>query len=225
MQNDRITVRLIYSKTGPVRFISHLDLMRAVFRGFMRADVPIRLSQGFSPHQLIAFGPPLSVGMEGDNEFLDFNLDKFCDLKKLKYDIQYAFRNILEIRDIHYLNRGRDILTKEIDRIAYTVYTGVAPVTAEAIEQMMSRKEIAVERVTPEKTKRIDIRPLIHKVSLSQEGSEKQLLIELVSQNGQYANPYDVIRVLFCIDDRQARAFRVKRTNMFSTNLNKKVFG
>lgn len=224
MQNDRVTVRVIYAKTGPVRFISHLDLMRAIFRGFMRARVPIGLSQGFSPHQLIAFGPPLSVGMEGENEFFDFYMDTFCDLKKIANNIKYAFRNILDIKDIHYLNRARDLITKEIDLIAYIVYTGDAEISAAEIDGIVSRKEIVVERVTPEKTKRIDIRPLIQKVALSQEGDEQVLVIELISQNGQYANPYDVIRVLFSIDDRQARAFRVKRTNMFSVNLNKKVF-
>jgi radical SAM-linked protein len=214
---DRVTVRVVYSKLGQIRFISHLDLMRTIFRGFMRAGVPIELSQGFSPHQLIAFGPPLSVGMEGENEFFDFNMDAFYDLKKIMNDVQCAFYNILEIKDIHYHNRSRDSITKEIDLIAYTVYIGEAQIEETTIDSMESRKEIFVERVTPEKTKRIDIRPLMRKLSLSREGTERVLLIELFSANGQYANPYDVIKVLFGSDDRRARAFRVKRTNMFST--------
>ena len=67
-------LRIVYSKTGLVRFISHLDLLRLFFRAIARAGIPIKYSSGFSPHPRVSFGPPLKVGMEGENELLDIHL-------------------------------------------------------------------------------------------------------------------------------------------------------
>ena len=43
--------RISFSKTGRARYISHLDLMRTFQRAFLRAEVPIRHTEGFTgPH-------------------------------------------------------------------------------------------------------------------------------------------------------------------------------
>ena len=41
--------RISFSKTGRARYISHLDLMRTFQRAFLRAEVPIRHTEGFNP--------------------------------------------------------------------------------------------------------------------------------------------------------------------------------
>jgi radical SAM-linked protein len=33
-----------------MRYISHLDLMRLFMRAMRRADLPLKMSEGFSPH-------------------------------------------------------------------------------------------------------------------------------------------------------------------------------
>ncbi len=66
--------RLLFEKTGPIRFISHLDLTRAFHRAFSRAEIPLKFSEGFSPHPKFAFGLPLSVGTESLAEVADFSL-------------------------------------------------------------------------------------------------------------------------------------------------------
>ncbi len=66
--------RLLFEKTGPIRFISHLDLTRAFHRAFSRAQIPLKFSEGFSPHPKFAFGLPLSVGTESLAEVADFTL-------------------------------------------------------------------------------------------------------------------------------------------------------
>ncbi|MBR4288130.1 MAG: TIGR03936 family radical SAM-associated protein [Clostridia bacterium] len=66
--------RLLFEKKGPIRFISHLDLTRAFHRAFSRAGIPLKFSEGFSPHPKFAFGLPLSVGTESLAEVADFSL-------------------------------------------------------------------------------------------------------------------------------------------------------
>lgn len=73
--------RISFEKKGPIRFISHLDLTRAFHRAFSRAGIPLKFSEGFSPHPKFAFGLPLSVGTESLAEVADFSLKAECSMK------------------------------------------------------------------------------------------------------------------------------------------------
>lgn len=74
MNSDLPTLNfyLRFEKTGPIRFISHLDLTRAFHRAFARAAIPLKFSEGFSPHPKFSFALPLSVGTESVCEWASF---------------------------------------------------------------------------------------------------------------------------------------------------------
>ena len=63
---------LEFSKTGNIRFISHLDLLRLFKRTFKRSGIELVYSQGFNPHPKLGFAQPLSLGYEGLAEILEF---------------------------------------------------------------------------------------------------------------------------------------------------------
>lgn len=68
--------RLLFEKTGRARYISHLDLMRTFQRAFLRADIPIKHTEGFNPHPFISIALPLSLGFSSECEILEFGLLK-----------------------------------------------------------------------------------------------------------------------------------------------------
>jgi len=68
--------RLVYSKTGPARFLSHLELGRAFARAFRRAGLPLKYSMGFHPLPRIIFYEALPVGMESLGEYCDIELSE-----------------------------------------------------------------------------------------------------------------------------------------------------
>ena len=70
-------LRICHGKTGRLRFLSHLELARALERAVRRADLPFSVSQGFSPHMRVAFGPALPVGSAGLAEWLDLPMTEF----------------------------------------------------------------------------------------------------------------------------------------------------
>ena len=43
-------VRLRFSKQGRLKYISHLDINRALSRAFKRAAVPMWYTEGYNPH-------------------------------------------------------------------------------------------------------------------------------------------------------------------------------
>lgn len=66
--------RLLFEKTGNAVWISHLDLMRLFQRGFKRAGLQLKHTQGFSQRPVVSIALPLSVGVESRCELLDFEL-------------------------------------------------------------------------------------------------------------------------------------------------------
>ena len=67
-------IRIKFSKQGAMKFIGHLDTMRYFQKVMRRADVDIRYSEGFSPHQIMSFAAPLGVGLTGSGEYLDIEV-------------------------------------------------------------------------------------------------------------------------------------------------------
>jgi radical SAM-linked protein len=68
-------LRVIFTKERELKYISHLDLMRAWERLLRRARVPLAYSKGFNPHPKIAVAMPLPVGITGGAELLDIFLE------------------------------------------------------------------------------------------------------------------------------------------------------
>lgn len=76
-------LRLRFTKTGRAVYISHLDLMRTMQRAFLRANMPLRYSEGFNPHAQISILLPLSVGTESHCELMDFRLAADVPLEEI----------------------------------------------------------------------------------------------------------------------------------------------
>jgi len=49
-------------------YISHLDLMRLFMRAMRRADLPLKITEGFSPHPKLSIRRALKLGLESDGE-------------------------------------------------------------------------------------------------------------------------------------------------------------
>ena len=51
-----------------MRYISHLDLMRLFTRAMRRAELPLKMSEGFSPHPKLSLKRALKLGVESEHE-------------------------------------------------------------------------------------------------------------------------------------------------------------
>lgn len=67
-------IRLVFSKTGDLRFISHHDLMRLMERLVRRVGLDLARSRGFNPRPKIVFALALGLGLEGRREVVDLVL-------------------------------------------------------------------------------------------------------------------------------------------------------
>ena len=76
-------VRIKFEKSGIMRFIGHLDMMRYFQKAFRRSGIDIQYSQGFSPHQLISVAAPLGVGLTSTGEYMDIVMGECPSSKEL----------------------------------------------------------------------------------------------------------------------------------------------
>ncbi len=89
--------RMRFTKTGSLKFIGHLDCMRFFQKAIRRAGLDVAYSGGFSPHQIMSFASPLSVGTTSDGEYLDVE-----------------FRSLPEVGEQEILERLNSCMTEEI---------------------------------------------------------------------------------------------------------------
>ncbi len=99
-------IRIIYTKLGEIRFVSHLDIIRIISRALRRAEAPVMLSCGFNPHFLVSYGSPISLGIESICETADIVLKKDCDILKIKDDLNNVLPPGINIEKIMELKDG-----------------------------------------------------------------------------------------------------------------------
>ena len=114
-------IRIKYTRTGKLRFLSHLELMTAIIRTFRRADIPIAYSEGFTAHPKISFGPALPVGTESESEYLDAELQYKIGLDKLLSELNAQFPIGIKALDARYLLFKAESLSSAITGFSYII--------------------------------------------------------------------------------------------------------
>ena len=200
-------IRLKFSKHGPVRFVGHLDVMRYFQRVFRRAGVDIAYSEGFSPHPLMSFAQPLSVGATSDGEYMDFTLRSFADLRPddatpksapvpdaadaLVERIRAVCREGIAILDGTVLPETAEKAMTAVRACAWRVSfrEGFLPpgmpegMLREAFDAFVNRPEIPAVRKTKKGSKETDIAPLIYRADMTADMRACELLLHSGSDN------------------------------------------
>ncbi len=139
-----------FTKEGNAIWISHLDLMRVLQRGFRRAGLLLKHSQGFTPHPALSLALPLSVGVSSSCELMDFELAEGQEMEAEKIAallnpvlpegirIQEVYTPERKIRDLTHL---RIALTLEYDE-------GVPAQAVKELSALFQREALLVEKKT-----------------------------------------------------------------------------
>ncbi|MCK9604072.1 MAG: TIGR03936 family radical SAM-associated protein [Candidatus Omnitrophica bacterium] len=90
-------ISFIFSKKGYIKYISHLDLMRLFTRAFRRADLPLKMTEGFSPHPKFSIKRALKLGLESDNEEASVMLKELVEPGAFKERLQKELPEGIEI--------------------------------------------------------------------------------------------------------------------------------
>lgn len=188
-------IRVKYNVSGKVRFISHLDLMRVFFRACVKKNIPVAVSQGFSPHLKLSFGHPLSVGMSGCSEMFDMYVTQPVDVQSVKVSLQDAVPEGIEIKDVFTVPEGVPSLAASLNRAVYKVK--IPP----------DKESDMAERIKKY------LNPLLKKM----EFDNGQLVIDVpIGQNGS-VRPVDILKSLWPeLGPEELKLWQVQREEMYN---------
>jgi radical SAM family uncharacterized protein/radical SAM-linked protein len=117
----RVRMRVQFSKTGTLRYLSHRELMTAFIRAVRRADIPIAYSRGFHPSPKLSFGPPLNVGVAGLREYFDIELLPGSPITGLKSALNGQLPAGLKVNAAMPVSRNEPSLQSFISRYEYEI--------------------------------------------------------------------------------------------------------
>jgi radical SAM-linked protein len=101
-----------YSKTGNLKYISHLDVLRFIQRAVKRANIPACYSEGFNPHMKTSFGFPLSLGNESIGEYFDLETKEKIDLNDFVENLNKVMPKEMQILKAAYKEDDESIMAK-----------------------------------------------------------------------------------------------------------------
>ncbi len=164
-------IRLRFKKTGRAIYISHLDLMHTMQRGFSRAGYELKYSEGFNPHPIISIILPLSVGCSSVCELMDFKLKQECRLDRLPGELTEVLPEGIEAIEAYEPQRkAAELKWLAIEGVFEYDNRSAADMAPELIK-FFAQDEIIV----PKKTKRgmgeFDVKTAIKEISFNTDGN------------------------------------------------------
>lgn len=178
------SVRIVFSKMGRIRYVSHLDLVRAMTRAVRRADIPLWYTEGFNKHPYLTFAAPLSLGYEGLRETMDIRMaDDF------PFDELVKRLNAVLPEGLVALSAA-DVVAKAGD-LAAAEYRLTIHLPVSVIENALSGAELLVEKRTKKKTmKTMDILPYFKNAAVEAAGESVTVVtVSLPSGSNENINP------------------------------------
>ncbi len=191
-------IRLLFEKTEAVRFISHLDTMRAFSRALRRAGIPLSFSLGFNPHPKMSFALPLAVGMTSSHDVLDLGTEIPVELRKLVDDLNASLPAGFRVTSAREIAEGGPSAMSEVGAAEYRMR---APITNDAVDprdavrRFLDSREVPVERRREGKPSRIvDIRSLVLRLDGMRDGGHAAFDTVIRSGSAANARPDEVLQ-------------------------------
>lgn len=190
--------RVKFSKDGPARYSSHLDMVRFFDRSTRRAGLPVAFSEGFNPHPKFSFAAPLPVGIAGLEEYMDIELTKTLSLDEVLKRLDPNMPEGYKILDIRELPERGSALMALVARAAYRATANLPAGYSEAelntvINNLLNTTEIIVTREVKGKRKEVDIRSGIFRLAGGVEEHILEINMELLIGSTGNVRPDEVL--------------------------------
>ena len=211
---------LKFEKTGDIRYISHLDLMRQFQRAFKRSGIHLAYSQGFNPHPKMSFGQPLSLGFTSIGEYLEFESDESMENDNIKERLNATFPAGIHISGCYRLDPQNKTAAALVCFGSYEIIMdnpfGIS--AQDTINRFLAQNQILIEKQQKKgKTAEIDIRPMIMELTASVQGEKLVLQAMVATGSSANLNPELLIKSLFQFagTDFEKKRSAIKRLELF----------
>ncbi|MGN0387474.1 MAG: TIGR03936 family radical SAM-associated protein [Suilimivivens sp.] len=213
-------VRIKFSKEGPIKFIGHLDVMRYFQKAIRRADIDIAYTTGFSPHQIMSFASPLSVGHESIGEYFDVELYSITSEKDMKNRLNSVMVEGIQILDVAVLDEKEGNAMASVSACDYLVSFSDKVMLPEDWKDRLyafyQQESIPVIKKTKKGEKELNLKEGIYRLEIRDE----QVYMLLDAGSGSNMKPGFVLETFFDSlgIELPAFPFRIKRIDTYKRN-------
>lgn len=163
-------IRIKFTKQGHMKFIGHLDIMRYFQKVMRRADVDIRYSEGFSPHQIMSFAAPLGVGLTSNGEYVDIEVLSTRDSRTMVRQMNEVMAEGMEVLSYRRLDDSSKNAMSIVAAADYTLTfrEGKEPEDLdeffEELQKFYAQEQIMIVKQTKKGHKDVDLKPLVYRL-------------------------------------------------------------
>ncbi len=178
---NRMKVRIKFAKYSAMKFIGHLDMMRFFQKAVRRAEIDVKYSEGFSPHQIMSFAAPLGVGIESRGEYMDLEVLSMSAPEDMKDALNRVMVEGVEVLAVNVLPDQTKNAMASVAAASYQIHLkegnfGV-PDLASSVASFYAQAQIPYTKETKKSTLEIDLKQGIY----SMEAGETSVLTEIMS--------------------------------------------
>jgi len=192
-----VNLRVKFKKYGAVRYIGHLDVMRFFQKCNRRAELDVAYTKGFSPHQIMSFASPLSVGLESNGEYMDVTFESFTSCEDTMKRMNAASVPGIEIISVKLLPSTAGNAMASVAAAKYTVglkeSAKLSKDYAQALKDFLSQPEILLSKEGKNGERVIDIKPGIFELSYS----DDTFSMTVDASSSGNIKPIQVLRLLY----------------------------
>ena len=173
-------LRMRFSKTGRAIWLSHLDLMRTMQRAFLRAEYPLKYSEGFNPHAQISILLPLSVSVSSICELMDFQLKDDVPLAEMPEKLTSVMPEGIVVHEV-YLSENKAKYLKWLEISGRLEYDDRDLLKmADGLDAFYLKPEIIITRKTKRGEGEMDIVPAIRELRIAQNKENNNITLKAV---------------------------------------------
>ena len=209
--------RLRFTKLGPARFLSHMELSAALSRAMILGGIFFVYSQGFHPHPRISFAGATAVGMESRCEFADIRIqDPHEELKTLVARINAGLPSGVAVTAMRGLPPHDFSLAELVKGFVYDIILpeGTRETDLDRFEadilRFLNLESFTVHREANGKTAIKEIRPLVADLALDRP-SRRIILSAHCGPEGT-VRPTELLTALFGLSPEATHGVRIVKT-------------
>lgn len=204
--SPRYYYRVYYQKTGILKYVGHLDLMRMIYRIVRKSNLQVIYTQGFNHHPKIKLAPPLSLGIEGMNEFFEIQSNTHYTCQEILTAFSFVDYQELKIFQVSKLKsndkRNLDSISSELIKIIPDEKYALNFI--EGVKKYESKDIWMITKTKKKKIVELNIKDNISKIQLLPNGLmiEKKLI---------GVNIFDILASIFNIEREDTSNFSIIR--------------
>ena len=191
-EDQKFRYRLNFVKTGAAKFTSHLDIIRIFKQALKGAQFDLCYTGGYNKKPKISAGFPLPYAFTSNDEYIEVFLKH--PVENIDKQLNEHLPEGLRIKNFRQLDsRAASVSNLVIGFIYQVSFVDELPATVKSeIEEVLNQKNLWIERIKKEKTKKLDARKFIQSIELH----DNQMEMTLNVIDGRTVKVHEILDLL-----------------------------